>query len=173
MKKVKRKHGLTPIQRIERRRFFNGSCWETSYTPNKPYPLIKIDGRHHTVHRIAYEAYVGPIPKGLFVCHICDNTRCHNPDHLFIGTASDNMRDMVSKKRNYTKPIDTSYDDRLRKLSTTNTQKQMAADIGKSQAFVSKRLIALGLARGKTTSFGKNHGKGGWPKGKKKREYSK
>ena len=50
-------------------------------------------------HRIAYELWVGEIPDGLFVCHHCDNPPCLNPDHLFVGTAADNIHDQMQKGR--------------------------------------------------------------------------
>lgn len=50
-------------------------------------------------HRYAWEAANGPIPDGLLVCHKCDVPRCVNVEHLFLGTAKDNIHDMLRKGR--------------------------------------------------------------------------
>ena len=52
-----------------------------------------------TAHRFAYELCVGPIPDGLYALHHCDVRPCVNPEHLFLGTNRENLRDMVNKGR--------------------------------------------------------------------------
>lgn len=53
-------------------------------------------------HKWAWEKIHGPVPKGLFVCHKCDNPRCENLEHLFLGTPLQNMQDKMAKNRHRT-----------------------------------------------------------------------
>ena len=51
-------------------------------------------------HRFGWSSfYKQSIPKGMFICHTCDNPACQNPHHLFLGTPMDNMVDKVKKGR--------------------------------------------------------------------------
>jgi hypothetical protein len=67
------------------------------------YPRHHVDGKKTTgAHRFSFEIYHGQIPPSMYVCHKCDTPLCVNPDHLFIGTHKDNMKDMVNKNRSFT-----------------------------------------------------------------------
>jgi hypothetical protein len=80
-------------------------CWNwTASVFRDGYGRIRAFGTQMGAHRAAYRFWVGEIPDGLFVCHRCDNRRCCNPAHMFLGTPLDNHRDCIAKGRRVTRP---------------------------------------------------------------------
>ena len=78
-------------------------CWMWLGTSVGPmgYGAIHRDGKNVLTHRLSWELANGPVPKGLYVLHKCDNPVCVRPDHLFLGTLKDNFEDMRQKGRWY------------------------------------------------------------------------
>lgn len=105
------------------------------------------------VHRVAYELANGPIPDGMDVCHRCDNRRCCNPEHLFLGTRKDNVADMVAKNRHawrnpppWTKLSDVDVSDILVLRSFGMSRKAIAREYGVSRPLISM-LVSGSLKR--------------------------
>jgi len=78
----------------------SGECWEwQGYCMPSGYGHWRYKGKTHLCHRLSWMFTNGEISDGLCVCHHCDNPKCVKPDHLFLGTHADNVRDKVTKGR--------------------------------------------------------------------------
>lgn len=97
-------------------------------------------------HRVAWELAHGPIPDGLLVCHHCDNRRCVNPAHMFLGTIADNNADKKAKGRavaprgseqGRSKLTESDIPHLLSRLARGERQVDVGRHFGVSQAVVS------------------------------------
>ena len=116
------------------------SCWEwLSPFDKKGYGQFSIGKKTFRAHRISWVYTFGPIQEGLFVCHKCDNPRCVNPNHLFLGSHIDNVRDMDRKGRRKNAP---SYLDKHGNAKLTNCQVMRI-----------KEFISVGIQQNKLAKF--------------------
>lgn len=89
----------------------NSPCWLwMAFKSERGYGQTIIKRKPYKSHRVSWMLVRGPIPHlNLCVCHHCDNPSCVNPDHLFLGTHTDNMRDKENKGRGNQPRGDTHY----------------------------------------------------------------
>jgi HNH endonuclease len=136
-------------EQIEARFVREGEClvWMGAKSHNG-YGVTGINRRLYKTHRLMYEWHVGPIPKGLFVLHTCDNPPCGEPSHLFLGSHRDNIDDMVRKgrrkgQRTYAKLDEMTVSIIRAALAGGETEREIAETFGVSRSTVSH--IKLGL----------------------------
>jgi hypothetical protein len=93
-------------ERLQRRVVLDeNGCWNWQGALWNGYGRVNVGSRANgtrqstSAHRTSYIVFVGLIPNDKEICHRCDNRRCINPDHLFVGTRKDNMQDCLAKGR--------------------------------------------------------------------------
>jgi len=87
------------LKRIDKQGKNGCWIWKGSLTGRAGYGAMNIDGKMIRTHRISYQLHIGIIPKDMYILHECDNPKCCNPLHLFVGTDLDNARDKMKKGR--------------------------------------------------------------------------
>jgi transposase-like protein len=127
-------------------------CWEWQASVIGGYGQIKFQGKSWLVHRLSWRIHFGKIPKGLYVCHSCDNRRCWRPSHLMLGSHTANMIDKVQKGRHRAhEPKLTAAKVRAirRRYRAGETLAQLAEAYGVGQSYLSK------IVRGKRWRYAK------------------
>jgi hypothetical protein len=118
---------------------FSDGCWEWQGSlTSDGYGKFAYNGGWLLAHRVAYEIEHHQLDPEILVCHTCDNRKCVNPKHLFIGTKLDNARDMVSKDRQH--KLLTSEDiATIRRLHSSGVvQRRLAEHFGVSYSAICK-----------------------------------
>jgi hypothetical protein len=104
------------------------------------YGKFYFRGKDSQSHRSGYQILVGPIPDGQWVLHRCDNRKCVNPEHLFLGVAMDNIQDMDRKGRRGTNTVFSESDvSKIKTLLAAGVTQQKVADaFGVHQTSISR-----------------------------------
>jgi hypothetical protein len=113
----------------------SGDCWLWTGTVSGRYGMVKYHKQKWKSHRLSWFLHNGEITDGLHVLHKCDIPLCVNPEHLFLGTHQDNMRDMAIKGRRKNKAFGEKHgrakltEDQAKEIKTSSLGKRALAKI--------------------------------------------
>lgn len=84
---------------LEKIKIEESGCWKWYGCTNQKYGVMRFKGKNESAHRFSYRNFVDQEIGNKFVCHKCDHPLCVNPDHLFLGSHEQNMKDATNKRR--------------------------------------------------------------------------
>ncbi len=114
------------------------------------YGRISFKNILHIVHRVIWEIVNGEIAKGILVCHTCDNRKCVNINHLFLGTHQDNSTDMVLKERQFHKLFVDEKIEIVKRSIKGDFYKDISNEFGVSRGYVNTLALQNGIKRRST-----------------------
>ena len=127
----------------------DSGCWEyQGAKTSRGYGQLQANNKHMMVHRFMYEAIIGAIEDGQVVRHQCDNPSCCNPEHLLVGSSSDNTQDALSRGRlsvgsgHYNSKLSDAQVESIRTSSSISEAKDLADIYGVTHSH------ALSIRRG-------------------------
>ena len=110
--------------------FKTNKCWLwTSAVSTKGYGSFRLNGRTLKSNRVAWAIHHGSDPGDLFVCHTCDNRACVRPEHLFLGSNADNIKDMWDKGRRSRRLGESAFNVKLTEDGVREIRKLKAAGV--------------------------------------------
>ncbi len=128
-------------------KFFDkvNGCWEwKGALRGKGYGCFKVDGKNKIASRVSYELYKNSISPSKLVCHSCNNPKCVNPDHLYLGSYQDNTKQAVEQGRQFVAKGELNGSCKLTEAeilaikSDTRSQRKIAKEYNCSQLHVSR-----------------------------------
>lgn len=164
-----------PRERFWSRIEIDAECWVQTSDFSRggyghfSYTIAKNTQRQVQSHRLSWEMLYGPVPKGMKVCHTCDNPPCVRPSHLWLGTDYDNAWDKMRKgrdnlaSRRWDKPRKAAHNAKLNPvLAEQIRQRRAAGESGAALAaeYNTSRAYIYQVARGGRWSTGRRYADG-------------